>query len=419
MFDWLQIFIAPYFHLFNPDNWLMAVFTGLALLQLRGSVELTRTAYQQWPVIYQNPLTKAKKQWAQEASFYLMVPIGVFIHELGHALAVLFVGGQVLEFGFFFFWGYVAPTPLAPVPYWIVATAGTAGSLLFALTVWLLGRGSTHRPVRYFTKRTVSFQLYFSLIYYPIFTAVLPIGDWRIMYNFSLTPLLSGGLAVVHVALLAGHWWATRQGWYEEKTFPSAEAENIFYRLQEAAASQPQDLQLQREWLAALYQAGDLITAQKHVQQLLEKHPTWADGWLMLAVVLMRHQQQPTSQIAGYAQKSLELGLSDMWQKVLAYRLLGDYATGREQFDQAQQAYEQALSLLQQFQPTATYLVRWKEELVIMYISRGHLYRRLKQYDQARADLNQAQTFAQQLNAPALHQRLQQELEVLQHHSQK
>src|SRR5690606_35106961 len=98
----------------------------------------------------------------------------------------------------------------------------------------LLRRNSS-RTVQFFGLRAFRFQIYFSLIYYPIFTLFLPIGDWRTIYNFSATPVLSGITAAIHALLLFLFWRADRAGAFEMIAFDSM-AEQARYETATAAA---------------------------------------------------------------------------------------------------------------------------------------------------------------------------------------
>ncbi|MCZ7670661.1 MAG: M50 family metallopeptidase [Chloroflexi bacterium] len=149
-------------------------------------------------------------------------PLGVFFHELGHALAVWFFGGTVVGFNFRFFWGEVEHFGVYTLPErWLISLAGTLGSLLFGLGVWLALRHNRVSSLRYFGLRAFRFQIYFSLLYYPLFSIILPIGDWRVIYDFAATPILSSVTLVVHLLFLAAYWLYDRQGSFEAPAMDS------------------------------------------------------------------------------------------------------------------------------------------------------------------------------------------------------
>lgn len=109
----------------------------------------------------QEPLTGEKQRLAEQAAFFLGVPPAVFVHELAHAVAVLAFGGQVAEFGYRVFWGYVVPQGFTALENWIIALVGTLGSLGFGALLWLVLRRHESRTLQYFGLRAFRFQIYF------------------------------------------------------------------------------------------------------------------------------------------------------------------------------------------------------------------------------------------------------------------
>src|SRR5690606_15334335 len=154
------------------------LFNLLALLYIGRAVQLAIQVIRNWNAVRQEPLTREKQRLAEQAAFFLGVPPAVFVHELAHALAVVLFGGQVAEFGYRVFWGYVVPVgSFTAIENWIIAVAGTLGSLAFGALVWLGLRRNESRTLQYFGVRAYRFQIYFSLVYYPLFSLFLPIGD--------------------------------------------------------------------------------------------------------------------------------------------------------------------------------------------------------------------------------------------------
>ncbi len=115
------------------------LFNVLALLYIGRAVQLAIRIGREWSSLRREPLTRAKQRLAEQAAFFLGVPPAVFIHELAHALAVLAFGGRVIEFGYRVFWGYVVPQGVfTATQNWIVAIAGTVGSLGFENKILML-----------------------------------------------------------------------------------------------------------------------------------------------------------------------------------------------------------------------------------------------------------------------------------------
>ncbi|MFQ5422163.1 MAG: M50 family metallopeptidase, partial [Anaerolineae bacterium] len=132
------------------------------------SLRLVVTLWRERADIGQPPLTHRKKGLAEQAAFFIAVPIGVFFHEFGHAFFVLLFNGRIIQFAYRGFWGFVEHVGNYSAPErWLISLAGTIGSLLFGLVVWLLFRRNRVPALRYFGLRAFRFQTYFSLIYYP------------------------------------------------------------------------------------------------------------------------------------------------------------------------------------------------------------------------------------------------------------
>ena len=153
---------------------IFSLFNILAILYIIRSAQLGITIWREWPDLKSEPLTPHKKSLANQASFFIVIPIAVFVHEAAHALAVILAGGEVVEFNYRVFWGNVVHQgTYTPVQLWLIAIAGTLGSLLVGLAFWLLTRHSQSSFLRYFGLRAVRFQIYFSLIYYPLLSRKL------------------------------------------------------------------------------------------------------------------------------------------------------------------------------------------------------------------------------------------------------
>ena len=145
---------------------IFGLFNIFSLIYIFRSLQLSVTIGREWSLLVQEPLTRHKKSIAEQASFFIAVPLGVFWHEFGHALAVWVSGGQVAEFGYRVFWGYVVPQGMfTPAQYWFISLAGTLGSLVFGAGIWLLLKANRHSTLSYFGLRAFRFQVYFSTIY--------------------------------------------------------------------------------------------------------------------------------------------------------------------------------------------------------------------------------------------------------------
>jgi tetratricopeptide (TPR) repeat protein len=383
--------IAPFFNL-------------LSILYLLRSLKVAHTLWQQWPALKKTgSLTPDQKGLVEQASFFLAVPIGVFLHELAHALAIWLYGGRVVEFGYRFFWGFVRPDRLfPPTQEWVIAIAGTVGSLLFGLAVWLLLIG---RPpfLAYLGLYTFRYQLYFSLIFYPIFTLLSLFGDWRTIYDFQATPLLSGLTLVAHVGLLGWFWWANRRGWFES-ALVTAHSDQPG----ETAAHSFLDDRQQLDHIQALEQTGAINQATHQLKAFLQRNPHSAEGHLLMAL-LQGHQARPPSSMAEHAQKAITLGLPERAQEALAYQLIGRYRLHRERVADAIEFFSRGLEAVN----GTDHPFRQAQ----LHYYRAIAYRRQRRYEEAYDDIEQAIRLAETPQVEQLLERYQMEREIIQRHA--
>lgn len=413
--DFLSAILRPYLNILNLQNAqsgifgsIAILFTAIAFYQAYRGFSLAVDIRANWQKIRQEPLTNHKKRIAENASFFIAVPPGVLLHELGHAIFVWLFGGRVVEFGFFFFWGYVLPDRLFDaVSQFIISSAGTWMNLVYALLIWLIIGRSQSTVIRYFGLRAIRFQIFFALIYYPLFTLALPIGDWRVIYDFSLTPLLSGITAVAHALLLLGHWTLDRYGFYDIVGFESAEQQAAYQQQIRVADENPHDLTMQDEVISQMIRGGAVKPAQRRIRKLLKENPQWADGHLTYALTLIGNNRQLPQAAVRELQKALELGLSDDRQKAVAHNLLGQHYVNTERYKQGIQHLTDALGFAASL---SNPLPRLRMEA---HYWRGEAERRQGNPAAAAPDLREALALAQQLRQTEFAEQIAKLLETM------
>jgi len=321
------------------------IFDLLALVYAARSLLIARSVWQNWGQIQSASFTPQQKHLAREASFYLAVPVGVLFHELAHAVAVWLYGGRIVEFGYRVFWGYVLPDrTFPPSQEWFVSLAGTLGSLIFGLALWLILSRNRWPSIRYFALRAFRFQIFFSLVYYPVFTLLGFIGDWRTIYDFNLTPFLSGLTAVAHVGLLGLFWWADRSNWFEMPGFSSIEEQQQFVELEAEAIANPLDDRLQLQLVDAYRRGGLTRKATTQLKAYLKRNPHSAEGHLQLAILSTRNSRRISAAARSSASQALKLGLSKPATIALAHQLLGQYNLDVGRTDEAIDHLSQGLA---------------------------------------------------------------------------
>jgi len=397
-----------------PMSLITGLFNVLALLYIGRAVLLAIQIVRDWTVIRQEPLTREKQRLSEQAAFFLGVPPAVLVHEAAHALAVVLFGGRVAEFGYRVFWGYVVPVgSFTAIENWIIAIAGTLGSLAFGGLLWLVLRRNESRTVQYFGLRAFRFQIYFSLLYYPIFTLFLPIGDWRTIYDFAATPVLSGATLIVHAALLLLFWRADRAGAFEMVAFDSTAAQKQHHMIRTAAAGGDPTARLRK--VAELWSGGAQKEARRELDALLSQHPTFAQGYLQRAIMVGGGAHQLNKDAFEAAGKALDLGLDGADQRALAHQLRSLYHLERGDGAAAQKELDAALTPTAMNDPDEILPIRRAE----LYQLRAQAFRRQGQYEAAYAEIEQALRLAREMGLESAIYRYAEEKEIIEKHARR
>lgn len=166
--------------------------------------------------------TRQDRMLVDQAAFFVLVPISVALHELGHAVAIWLFGGHVLDWGFYGFAGYVAfdPFEFSDAQQIIIASAGTIVNLLLAalaLALVFFKRPPLRAAYNELLIQFTWISLLNALVVYPLLDLISGLnGDWAQMYSFSV-PALSVAILVVHVAVLGLLFWAWRSSTVRER----------------------------------------------------------------------------------------------------------------------------------------------------------------------------------------------------------
>ena len=170
------------------------------------SIGVIRQLVKNWKAFWDDTVTPHDTRLVTEVAFFLLIPFGVLLHELGHAVAVWQFGGTVVDFEWRIFWGYVLPQgDFTTVQRWWISFSGNLVSILLGIIpLFLISR--VRKPIvkeilLYFAR----LELIYSLIFYPLFSFVGFMGDWVRIYNFSVKPYAQITLAM-HIILLIVLW---------------------------------------------------------------------------------------------------------------------------------------------------------------------------------------------------------------------
>ena len=188
--------------------------SGVDVLFGIGALLAVVSLVRSWRSFVDDDLTPADRQVGLQVAVFLVPPVAVLLHELGHVAAAWMVGARVTDFNYGLFEGSVGVAGrLTAAQDWFVSFAGNLVSMLVGLAMVVAGARAAglRRPFRYVLLFGGLFVLLFAVAGYPLLSATANFGDWLVIYDFSETPTLSGLTAVVHVLVLVGlwRWWRT------------------------------------------------------------------------------------------------------------------------------------------------------------------------------------------------------------------
>ena len=193
-------------------------FAILSLFYVVIGVRVVYRLIKSWPAVWDRNFTQQDRSIVDEAAFFVLVPVSVALHELGHAVAIWSMGGQVVDWGFYGFAGFVSyyPIQFTAVQQTLIAGAGSFVNLVLCLGAF--GLVLFWRPPMRASINELLIQFAFlsganAFIVYPLLDLVSGMnGDWRQMYD-SGVPWLTGVIIAIQAgALLLGYWLATNPG---------------------------------------------------------------------------------------------------------------------------------------------------------------------------------------------------------------
>jgi hypothetical protein len=173
--------------------------------------------------------TQDDRMLVDQAAFFVLLPISVALHELGHAIVVRLYGGEVLDWGFYGFAGYVAfdPRDFTDAQQIVIAAAGTAVNLLLAgiaVALVFLKRPPFRAAINQLFIQFTWISLLNALVVYPLLDIVSGLnGDWTQMYDLDINAALSGdwthvyggrvpalslAILIIHITVLAALFWS-------------------------------------------------------------------------------------------------------------------------------------------------------------------------------------------------------------------
>lgn len=150
--------------------------------------------------------TEDKRSRILRFVLFVLLPLSVLAHEGGHAIAVLAFGGEIVDFGFYLFYGYVGHIgTYTPLERGLISFAGPAVNIVAGLAAIAVAWFRPRRPQLNFLLFSFGVvQLANALVFYPVIDAFGGIsGDWETIYSFD-PAALSIVVGILHVAIVAG-----------------------------------------------------------------------------------------------------------------------------------------------------------------------------------------------------------------------
>jgi hypothetical protein len=186
-----------------------ADFGFIAIVSLLMGIIAIRTLYQMIrdrKRLFDDRFTRWDRQQLSTAAFFVLVPINVFLHEVGHAVAVWYYGGEVLRFGYFLFFGFVQHRGFYTEEelFWIALSGNLVSiGLGIGAIAWVVLR-PMRAALNYLLIMFGVISLLIALVFYPLMDLLSDLhGDWSQIYR-SETMVHSTVTGVFHAAILIG-----------------------------------------------------------------------------------------------------------------------------------------------------------------------------------------------------------------------
>jgi len=190
-------------------------FTFISLFYAVIGLRVIYALFTSWRATWDRTFTPADRNLVDQAAFFVLVPVSVALHELGHATAIWSMGGDVAGYGYYGFAGYVSyyPWQFSVVQQTFIASAGSLVNL--ALCLLAIGVVFFWKPPLRAAVNELLLQFAFisglnAFVVYPVLDLFSGLnGDWRQMYD-SGVPWLTAIIVTVQAATLGlGYWLAT------------------------------------------------------------------------------------------------------------------------------------------------------------------------------------------------------------------
>ncbi|CAN5178561.1 hypothetical protein BH11CYA1_BH11CYA1_15790 [soil metagenome] len=222
-------------------DWQLISHYILGVVTLPVSIYTVKSVVDNVGTLFDEDLTIKDRNLLKQFAFFVLLPMVVLFHEIGHALAARYFGASITAFHWSMFWGEVViDGKLTPFQHYVIALAGN----LFQLSTCFFALGLAFIEA---SPALVALAVYFylfnglaCLIGYPLLSLTAWNDDFAMIYG---QPDLKIAIitGAIHLALIAlflytffsttGRMWfvkKTRPAWYKEfsKVLARAQQEN-------------------------------------------------------------------------------------------------------------------------------------------------------------------------------------------------
>lgn len=276
----------------SSQDFLMLIVLPLMLLTLKSAWTERRT-------LWDADVTTRDRDLLMRITMFVLMPIVVFFHECGHALATLYFGGKIAEFHYGILWGYVVPSGIfSPDQTLVIYLAGNVVEILCGLIALLLAFVVTSPPVVAVLVYLAIWSISGTAIVYALMSVMGMYGDWIAIYNTpvrSWIPYIGTIHAVIVGGLVYGLYGRAPRLWFAMKTRP-AWANKRRALLNELALHPSPELYLDLGWV--YYEAGLDQFAEDACNQSLKLDAFFADPLYLKAWLLVNRGRADQAQSA-------------------------------------------------------------------------------------------------------------------------
>lgn len=316
----------------------------LNLIYLPLMVITIRDLVSNWRSVWDTNLTGRDRFILQKTVIFLIMPIVVYCHEMGHALAIEAFGGKVAEFHFGLFWGFVVPKGTFTIDQTVITyLAGNAVQIAIGLVAGLIALFVSSPPMVALLVYLFLWSVGGTVIIYALMSATGYYGDWIAIYTAPAPELkeIIGCLHALLIVLIAYcAYGAKPRLWFAMRTKPQWAQHMGILALKAQTDPTPQN-NLAVAWS---YAESNLFSqAQTWLKKARQVGAADGDLNLLLAFIKLNKGQIPNAEKI-FAQTGADDSTTTA-VRVRAYLGLADCYVRQNNFEKAIETYARATTL--------------------------------------------------------------------------